>query len=261
MSFILALLIALAPSFYENYQKNKSRTKVSFKYEAFKDIGLMTLSSRYAHLGSLATLIEKYKLSVKDEFKDKKFTIPVVMKKPLVQIPINVAIDLLTKLHTPTIDMIKRPYIARFSLYNNSDQSIRIQKIVIASDDAYQQPIWAVYFDYPNEKDCYIKYTASNCIGYVVNFNKKSLLPKHKKLQIFIFFPDYPIIKSDQSFAQISENSSNEFLVQLTKEQKIDEFKIYASFAIRIIVIFFILLGFAYLVLAIIKAIHNNAQQ
>ena len=112
----------------------------------------MTLSSRYAHLGSLSTLIDKYKLLVKQKFKDNKFTVPVVMKKPLVQIPINVAIELLGKLHKPTIDMIKRPYIARFSLYNNSDRSIQIQKIVIASDDAYQQPIWAVFFDYPYEK-------------------------------------------------------------------------------------------------------------
>ena len=95
----------------------------------------------------------------------------------------------------------------------------------------------------------------------MINFNKKILLPNHKKLQIFIFFPDYPIIKLEQSFAQISENGNNEFLVQLTKEQRIDKFKIYTSFAMRIIVIFFILLGFAYLVLAIIRTIHNNAQQ
>ena len=265
VSFLLALLIALAPSFYDDYKKNKNKTKVSFKYEILKDIGLMTLASRYPHVGSLTTLIERYKLLVKEKFKNQNFTVPVVMKKPLVQIPINVAIDLLSKLHQPTIDMIKRPYIVRFSLYNNSNQSIKIQKIVIASDDAYQHPIWEVYFDYPYEKDCSIKYTLSNCLGYIVNFPKKFLLPKYKKLQIFIFFPDYPIIKVNQSFAQVSQNDGNDFLVSLTKEQRIDKFKIYKSFAIRIVVIFFIVLGLTYLLLAIIRTIHvnknDNAQQ
>ena len=258
LSFTLALIIALAPSFYEDYKRNENKKNIFFRYEVTQDIGLVTLRSRYIHIGSVSSLIDKYRHLVKREFDNKKFTVNVVMRKATAQTPMDVAVNLISKLHGPTIEMIKRPYIAKFSLYNNSNKSIVVKKLVIATDDAYPSPVWDMYYDYPCEKDCTIKHTIRNCLGYVLNFRKNMLLPANKKLQLFIFFSDLPIIKLDKSFAQIGENGDCDFTVPLVKEPVINFFNLYLKFTLKILAIFFIILGFIYTILVITTGIHSK---
>ena len=252
VSFIAAIIVALAPSLYKEYNFDKHKTNIIFSYDSFEDLGLTILRSKYPHLGSFLTLKEKYINIVKNKFQNKKYTLSAVMKNPKTQIPMDIAVTLLKKIHVSTIEVIERPYIAKFTILNKSGKTITIKKLTISTDDAYSDPVWDVYFDFPNEKFCNLKKTLTNCAGYLFEFEREMILPSNTKFQLFIFFPDMPFIKLNHSFAQVRLNGSTDDLsIALQSEMKVDTLKLYLNFTIRIILAFFVILGLAYLFLMI----------
>lgn len=258
LSFLIAMIAALSPSIYNEYKLNKHKTSIYFTYESFEDIGLKILAGKYPHLGSFATLKEKYIAMVDKKFNEKKYTLRSVKTDAKANIPISEALSMLQDIHGPTIETIGRPFISKFTLFNKSSDTLSINKLVISTDDAYSNPVWDVYFDFPCEKCCNLKRVLSNSYGYVLEFDKKMVLPRQTKFQLYIFFPDMPIIKQEHSFSQIQVDDKSDTIIHLHKEIKVDKLNIYLEFALRIIIIFFVILGLAYLSLLVVTSLKNN---
>ena len=69
-----------------------------------------------------------------------------------------------------------------------------------------------------------------------------------------------PIVKLNNSFSQIRVHGKNKTIIHLQEEIRVDTLTIYLEFSARIIIIFLIILGLAYLLILIGNSIKNNSK-
>lgn len=248
LSFLGAMIIALAPSVYQSFTERLSKTKMHFIYSVAPSYGAQILNSNYPYKCTTDTLMGKYVDFVRSEYREKQYTVDVVLKQDKVQIPINLAKRMLEDIHDTSIRLISMPFLAKFNIINESDDSITINNVTITTDDAYSNPLWMTIASFSNDSRSSIRMCSSSSSGYFISFDgEQMVLPAKNRLGLIIAFSKEPFIKHSGSFVTATDTDDKKKSVKLIDEIKSDNSYVQFKFAVVVILAFLVFLGVGYL--------------
>ncbi len=248
ISFLGAIIIALTPHVYQSVIEWLSDTKIHFTYYVTPSYGSQILASNYPYKCATNTLIDKYIDYVRNEYREKNYTVDVVFNQDKVQIPIIMAKRMLEHIHEPSIKLITMPFLAKFNIVNESGDSITISHITITTDDAYSNPLWMIDASFSNNSMSALQTCSSSTNGYLISFSGEQMtLPAQNTFSLIIAFSKKPIIKNSGSFVTAIDINDKKKSVSLVDETKADNANVILKFVLIVFVGFFIVLGVGYL--------------
>ncbi|MBW2561451.1 MAG: hypothetical protein JRE40_11435 [Deltaproteobacteria bacterium] len=261
LSFVGAIVIALVPSVYQSCTEHFSQTKMHFTYSVAPSYGAQILDANYPYKCTTDTLIDKYIDCVRTEYREKQYTVDAVVKQDKVQIPINLARRMLEEIHNTSIRLTSMPFLAKFNIINESDNSITINHVTITTDDAYSNPLWMNTASFSNNSKISIKKCSSSRNGYSISFDgEQMILPAKNRLGLIIAFSKKPFIKNSGSFVTATDIDDNKKSVNLINEIKSDNFYVKIKFVVVVFLLFLVFLGAEYL-FAYIRTLRSQRNQ
>lgn len=248
ISFIGSVLVALAPSVYQEIKESHAMSKVQFIYSISKDCGALLLKNTYPYYCSVESVKKKYVEGVEKKYTEKGYTVKSIMGQNKVNIPVEIASAMIASIHKASINLIGKPYIARFDIINNTQESIVVEGITITSDDAYDEPLWGFTSSYSINSSGKIKISKISCNGYIVSFeNNRIVVPEKNTLSVIIAFKAEPYVKFDNSFI-VFTNGGMKKTVKLSEKGPKGNLHYKLHFTVTMATTFILILGIGYMV-------------
>jgi len=247
ISFIGSVVIALTPSVYQELKDSYAMSKVQFIYSISKDCGALLLKNTYPYYCSVESIKKKYVEGVEKKYTENGYTVKSIMGQDKVNIPIENASAMIGNIHKASINLIDKPYIARFDIVNNTQESIVVEGITITSDDAYDEPLWGFTSSFSINSSGKIKISKLSCSGYILSFeNNRIVVPEKNTLSVIIAFKAEPFVKFNNSFI-VFTNGGMKKTVKLSEKGPEGNLQYQLHFTATMATTFILILGIGYM--------------